>query len=439
MSALAKMLLACGYPVRGYDAVYGRQVQILRGMGVKISVGETAWADLSGAEIVVYTDAVDEKDERLSYARREGKWIMSRADLLAALAAEFSRVIAVAGSHGKTTCTAMCAHALARVNAPFAAHIGGEDSVFDNFTMTGTDFFVTEACEYKKNLSKIQADTAIVLNIDKDHLECYKDEEELNELFFEYLSRARTPLICADDKNCRRKLESKETQNFITFGCDDISFDYSATEIKRQKKGYSFWVTEYGKRLCRIQLSVQGKHNVYNALAAFAALRSYGFDEREIAKGLQDFQGVKRRFERLGEAFGGQVIADYAHHPSEIAAVMKTAKESLPIEESKRRLYVIFQPHTFSRTRLLMEEFVSVLSEVENLVVYKTFAAREGYEESGSAKTLAERLGNAIYADNAYALEAYLRASVQEGDCLLFLGAGDIYALAQHFTSKTNG
>lgn len=431
MSSLAKMLLSSGYEVSGYDAVYGRQVQSLRNLGVEISVGGEEICGVARAEVVIYTDAIPSTDKRLVYARQENKLILSRGQLLSLLCNEFSRVISVAGSHGKTTCTAMCAHALSCTGTPFAAHIGGEDVRFDNFMMSGTEFLITEACEYKKNLSKITADSAILLNVDKDHLECYKDENELKNLFKEYLLRAKTAFVCIDDKNCRKILEEEQKISAVTFSAFDISADYIAWGIRRTKDGYTFNVTEYGKKLCCVQLRVPGRHNVLNALAAIAVLRSYGFDEKEIVKGLQGFSGVKRRFERLGNIFGAEAIADYAHHPREIEATVSTAMENGVKKNERGKIIVIFQPHTYSRTKLLMKEFIDVLQPLKNVVVYRTFSARESYDEQGSARRLAECVG-AIYADNTHALETYLKATAKEGDLLLFLGAGDIYRVAQY-------
>ncbi len=429
MSALAKMLLSSGYRVSGYDAFYGRQVQILKSMGVSIAVGEEEDFDnLSRAEVVVYTDAISQEDRRLCFAQNQAKLVMSRGKLLAILCEQFSKVISIAGSHGKTTCTAMCAHVFSEMNVPFAAHIGGEDLTFDNFLMTGKDFFVTEACEYKKNLSYITADSAILLNVDNDHLDCYQGEDDLKEHFFSYLNRAKLAFICADDKKCKEYICAGQKNDLITFGVEDIILDYTAMEVKSSENGCSFSVYEYGKRLCRVQLSVLGKHNVLNALAVFAVLRSYGFDEKEISKGLKSFQGVKRRFEKLGRLYGAIVIADYAHHPREIEATIAVAKESM--QKRGGKLHVIFQPHTYSRTKLLFEEFVSVLTPIANLVVYATFGAREKYDEEGSAKKLAEAIGRTVYVDNAFSLEVYLRNTIKAEDTVLFLGAGDVYTVA---------
>ena len=162
-------------------------------------------------------------------------------------------------------------------------------------------------------------------------------------------------------------------------------------------------------------------------MAAFAAIRSFGFDEKEICKGLESFTAVKRRFEKIGTYKGASVICDYAHHPKEIRAALRTAEGIC-----KGNLYVVFQPHTYSRTKLLMNEFVDVLTKIKNLVLYKTYPAREMYDGAGSAKTLAQAVGNCLYAENAYVLKTWLKTTVKEGDTVLFLGAGDIYYVAQY-------
>ncbi len=425
MSSLASLLLRYGYAVTGSDAVCGSLIERLRRNGAFVETGEarTLFA-VRAADVVVYTDAVAETDEERLEAERAGKIVYARADFLRLVSRAFPYAVSVAGSHGKTTCTAMCAHILRAANAPFTAHIGGEDCAFSNFYSDGTEYFVTEACEYKKNLLKICADTRILLNIDYDHMECYGSEDALVRTFLEYCAGAKTAVVCADDKRC------EDVKNAVTFGVKNPCADYLAVDVRSRREQYSFTVKEYGKPLCRVRLSVVGKCHVYNALAAFAAMRSYGFSEREICQGLRSFQGVKRRFEKMGTLFGAAVVCDYAHHPKEIVSTVLTAKKTC-----KGNLFVVFQPHTYSRTKTLMNDFVECLKPIERLLIYKTFPAREKYDEEGCAKTLAERVG-CLYADTANALKTWLARSAKENDCVLFLGAGDVYYLAEYLVKE---
>ena len=429
MSALAKLVYFRGYTISGYDAARSEQTEELSALGIPVKIGDGEDLALQRAEVVVYSDAIGDTDARLVYAKRVGKIVCGRMELLSMLCGRFKKVVSVAGSHGKTTCTAMCAHIFKTLNVPFSAHIGGEDADFGNFHSCGGEYFVTEACEYKKNMLKMRSSRAILLNIDKDHMECYEDEEDLGSSFESYCAAADVAFVCADDGKCIRF-----GRKYTTFGIDNPHCDYRATALKQTGEKYSFTVTEYGKPLCRIRLNAAGKCNVYNALAAFAAVRSFGFDEREIAKGLENFTAVKRRFERIGQApSGATVICDYAHHPREIAATVETAKKIC-----KGDLYVVFQPHTYSRTRLLMSEFVALLRKIPRLMIYKTYPAREFYDEAGSAKTLAKEIGNCLYAETVKQLNAWLSGSLKSDDLVLFLGAGDIYYAAQYLTREWN-
>ena len=426
MSALARYLLLRGNFVSGSDLVGGEQVCFLKGMGVKINVGEDVVGEgLQTADVVVYTDAVSKRNSELLAAREMGKIIYSRAELLREICGDFSHVVSVAGSHGKTTCTAMCAHIFSAAGAAFCAHIGGEDLRFQNFHYTGNDYFITEACEYKKNLLKIPTETAILLNVDKDHLECYDGLSGLKETFLEYCSRAKTAIVNLDDE------AASEAQNAVSFSIYEKGANYRAVNLRREKERYSFTVREFGVDVCKIRLRVPGRHNVYNALAAFAAARCYGFSVEEIKRGLENFSGVKRRFERMGAYNGAEVICDYAHHPKEILSVVQTA-----LRMKKGKLLVVFQPHTYSRTKSLMEEFIETLRGINDLLIYKTFPAREEYDVEGDGRRLAERVGTCLYADNLSSLRTWLNRTAGEGDMILFLGAGDIYYLAKYFISQ---
>jgi len=426
MSALAKFLSVCGYEVSGSDGVKGEWAEKLASYGVKIFIGIDAnRAELLSADAVIYTDAIAENHEELQKAKELDIPLLRRAELLRIISEEFPNVLAVAGSHGKTTCASMCAHVFQQTRVGFTAHIGGEDSVFGNYISTGYEYFLTEACEYKKNLLNLRPTVGILLNIDKDHMECYRDEKELLQCFQTYCKNSQTAFLCADNEKCR------SIGDFPSFGITNKLADYRATDIQVHAERYAFMVEEYGKPLCRVKLNALGKCNIYNALAAFAARRSFGFNEKEIAKGLETFTAVKRRFEKIGYFQGVKCICDYAHHPREIESTVKTAENIC-----RGQLYVVFQPHTYSRTKLLMNEFVNVFREIHHVMIYKTFAAREKYEEEGSAKRLAEEIGDCLYAENIYALKTWLKKTVKEGDLILFLGAGDIYYVAQYLLKE---
>lgn len=425
MSALAKYLSVCGYAVSGSDGARGEETEHLVFYGIKVYIGiDENRAELVNADLAVYTDAIPSEHAELARARRDGKQILARAELLRLVCEAFPHVLSVAGSHGKTTCTSMCAHVLKAAEAPFTAHIGGEDLAFGNFYSSGEEYFVTEACEYKKNMLKIRAEAAVLLNIDRDHMECYESVEELTSCFRRYCEQAKAAFVCADDER------SAALGDFPTFGISSTLADYRAVDLRALGERYSFTVEEYGKPLCRVRLKAIGRCNVYNALAAFAATRSLGFDEKEIRAGLESFEAVKRRFERIGSFHGASFVCDYAHHPREIAATYATASGVC-----KGRLLVVFQPHTYSRTKLLMQDFIRVLQPIKELMIYKTYPAREKYDEEGCAETLARRVGS-LYSENVYVLKTWLKKTAREGDMVLFLGAGDIYYAAQYLLKE---
>lgn len=412
MSALAKILLSFGKTVAGYDRVDGQYVQSLRASG--IDVVNHLNADISGYDCIVYTDAIASNNRILLNARRLNKLIISRGRLLAEISREFSFVTAVAGCHGKTTCTAMIAHVFKSAGLKFSAHIGGDDLSFDNAFFGGTDYFVTEACEFKRNFLTLTPDIAVVLNSDADHLDCYGTAENLKSAYDEFCEQGKTAI----------RLYADGAGATITFGLDDRA-TYYAKKLRNEKGNFSFIAYENGSELGKITLGVPGKHNVLNALATVATARTLGLDFNLIEEGLEDFKGVGRRFECIGRLNGASCIADYAHHPNEIKAVLKTARLV-----NQGEIYVVFQPHTYSRTKTLFKQFVGVLSSVKKLLIYKTYAAREYYDDAGSALTLSNAVKRSKYGDCPDDITDFT-ANCKLGDVVLFLGAGDIYEIAK--------
>ncbi len=414
MSGLAKYVCSLGKKVGGSDVVRSVFTDELISCGVELDIGGSA-ERVKEYDLIIYTDAIKENDARLCEAKKLSKEIISRGQFLYELSRDFNKVIAVSGCHGKTTCTSMLAHIFNAAGKKFAAHIGGKDLEFSNFYFCGKDFFITEACEYKKNFLLLKPNIAIVLNSDPDHLECYGNESALRQAYLTFADGADIAISLYCDLPISYGL---------SFGFDKAA-DYYAKDIKNNGGTYSFSVYEGACELGRVNLSVYGKHNVLNALAAIAAARTSGISFRYIREGLAAFSGVERRFERIGTFNGADCIADYAHHPDEIRAVVRTAKK---ITEGK--LYIIFQPHTYSRTKNLFRQFVKVLSPLNNLLIYKTFAAREYFDDAGSALTLSQRIKKSCYGDSVQDITDFI-SRAGEGDAILFLGAGDIYFIAK--------
>ena len=419
MSGLARYLKNIGFSVSGSDIASSYYTKILEDEGIKVYIGHCE-DNVCGADVVVYSSAVKEDNPELKYAVSNNKYVLKRSDLLRMVSELYNEKIGVAGCHGKTTATCMLAHIFDAANMEFGAHIGGHDNTLGNFVAKGNKYFISEICEYKKNISNFTPDIAVVLNIEADHMDCYNDLDELSSCYFEFLNKAKYKIVCADDTI----LMKYDNSDKITFGFSDNA-DYKAESIVNNDGYYSFEVVERSKRIFKIKLNILGKHNILNALAAIAAARTAGIKPKDIKRGLKNFTGIRRRFEKIGILGGAQVIADYAHHPKQISLSVASVRQAVT-----GKLFAVFQPHTYSRTIYLKDEFVKVLKNIDNLFIYKTYPAREEYMEGGSAKELYDMLPNASgYYENMKDLKDRLISEVGKGDVILVLGAGDIYDL----------
>lgn len=413
MSALAQLLHDRSVRVRGSDDAASETTEKLASRGIPVHIGR---AEEIAEPAVVCTGAIPEDHPQLSAARRAGKRVLQRSELLGMVAASFPHVLSVAGCHGKTTTSSMLSHIFMRGGRAFTCHIGGEDLTLGNYASTGAEYFITEACEFQRSFLSLNSEIAIVLNCDRDHTDCYATREELFGAYRAFAERAQKVVVNADDPYARR------IPHALSFGFH--GGDVRAENLRSVGEKYSFTVEERGIPIVRVRLPVVGKVHILNALAAFCAARLAGFTAEEIRRGLEDFRGVGRRFEFVGTLAGAPVVCDYAHHPREIAATLSTAKR---LCEGKVRL--VFQPHTYTRTRDLMEEFVEVLKRAEEPIIYRTYAAREKFDPQGSAVALVARLSDASYVQSPEGLRARLEGELGEGDMVLALGAGDIYGV----------
>lgn len=414
MSGLAKFLLNLGKKVAGSDVVSGEYVKDLMDLGVKVSDGRLC-ESIKDYDVIIFTDAIKNDNGQLIEAKRLKKEILSRGQLLYEVSRSFKKVIAVSGCHGKTTCTAMLAHIFSAAGKRFGAHIGGKDKTFSNSYYCGNDYFLTEACEYKRNFLLLKPNVSVILNADADHLECYGSADNLRLAYIGFAEVASVSVTLYGELG---------VAGGVTFGFDKRA-DYSARRVKETCGKYSFCAYEGERFLGEVNLSVYGKHNVLNALAAIAAARTAAIPFLSIKEGLENYSGVERRFERIGAVNGAECIADYAHHPNEISATIQTAKSI-----ARGKLYVIFQPHTYSRTKNLFKEFVKALSTPNNLLIYRTFAAREYFDNEGSALTLSQHVKKSKYGDDIRDIYDFIKFATAD-DLVLFLGAGDIYEIAK--------
>ncbi len=414
VSVLARLLLSKNFTVSGSDIAFTKTVEDLTTMGLKFNLGHDASA-VENVDVVVYSSAISLDNVELLKAKQLKKATFTRAEFLSLILTCYKKTVGISGSHGKTTATSMLANMLKYANKQITALIGGSDINLGSFVFSPSNYaLITEVCEFAKNIKEVTTSVAVCLNIDNDHLDSYGSFGELKKEFYSYLSRAKFKVLCADDK----ELSNYKGKNVITYGAQKKA-DYFATNVKSNGGKYSFDLYYKDKYINRFDLSVYGIHNVYNALSCIAVANSYfKLSFEDIYKGLLTFKGVMRRFEEYN-LFDKKIIFDYAHHPTEIEKSILAVKEFVDGD-----FLTVFQPHTYSRTKLLFNDFVKVLSG-NNIIIYKEYPAREVYDELGSSKRLSENVKNSIYFDDINLLLEYIKDSKYAN--VLVLGAGDLY------------
>lgn len=412
MSALAVFLKAKGFCVCGYDKSQNDATAKLKSLGISVNKEE----DIKSCDLAVVSSAIAEDNPVLIKLKQYGKPFIGRGQLLSELFSLYPKTIGIAGTHGKTTCTALTAHIFKRACMPFTAHIGGEDNLLGNMYLGGDEYFISEVCEYKQNINYITPFLGVVLNVDDDHLESYSSFDNLKQAFADYVGRSRVAVLNKDDAL------TVINKNKIYFSMLNKNADYYASEIECLNGKLSYVINEKGSPLCKINGQTGGTHDVYNALAATACARFYNIPPDCISEAISRFSGIKRRNEYMGKYKNIKVYADYCHHPKQIECTLKECKNKF-----KGKTAFIFQPHTYSRTKALFSKFINVLSGVENLFVFDTYAAREQYEYEGSAKALCFALPNACYAGDNANVKNILDYLSESFDCVVVLGAGNLY------------
>ncbi len=374
MSALAKYCLSHRVCVSGSDRSLSEEVILLRSLGAEIRIGhgKTLPQDV---DAVVYTSAVGDGNPELQFARKNNIPLFKRSEFLGEIVAGFENSVAICGSHGKTTTTAMLSDIFINAGYNPTVFLGGEGKSFGNFNRGGEELVILEACEYKKNFLDIKPNFTVVTNIDNDHLDCYSGIDEEIATVRQFIKDSLA-FINMDNENSSALCSVAS----VSYGINSKA-TYLAKNIKGEDSTTSFALYAYGRRLGRIKLPLRGMHNVYNALSASAFAIDRKIPFTVVKRSLEKFEGVKRRDEFIGEFNGVRYFCDYAHHPSEISSILSAERE-------KDQTLYVFQPHTFSRTKYLMDDFTKVLKEVKNLIIYKTYPAREKFSSKGSARAL---------------------------------------------------
>ncbi len=425
MSALAELLAARGCLISGSDRQDSPLTRRLKQLGIPVRIGHARCAT-AGADCVVYTSATDSENPERKAAQENNIPLLRRAELLGQLVNPHP-AICVAGTHGKTTTTAMISTMLSTANQDPTTLVGGVICGWETALHIGNGtLWVVEADEYDRSFLTLKPKIAVVTALEADHLDCYEDMNDIRTAFEQFVNTLPDDgcaVLCADSPEIRM-LNLNEPYKKITYGL--TSGDLRATNIEQDGFGVAFDVFEKNKRLGRTRLQVPGKHNVANALSALGVGVYVGLNWEEICNGIEAFRGVHRRFEILGKAQGIAVVDDYAHHPTEIAATIQAARAGW-----SGRLVVAFQPHLYTRTRDFAPDFAQVLQRADRVWITDIYPAREEPIAGVDGKWLANQIPGANYAPALNDLKSALLNDLHADDLLLVMGAGDIETVAR--------
>lgn len=436
MSGLAEILLNKGYKVSGSDRNSSSIIEKLEKNGAKICIGHNA-DNVIGADIVVYTAAIAQDNPEILKAKELNIPLMDRAEFLGSIMKGHKFNVAVSGTHGKTTTTSMLSNIALAADTDPTILVGGElDAINGNVRCGNSQYFITEACEYKASFLKFYPFVGIILNIEADHLDYYRDINHIEETFdkFAHLIPEDGYLVtCAEDERAMR-IASHIGCNVITYGISQG--DVTARYISYDTKGCgSFDVYKEDSFLFKAKLNVPGRHNILNALASICAALSLNIDKEYIVEGLNMFRGAHRRFEIKGVKDGVTVVDDYAHHPTEIKAALSAAKNY-----PHKKIYCVFQPHTYSRTKTLFDGFTKAFFDADELILADIYAAREKDTHEISSNMLGDKIRElGVCCENFHSFEniaAYLKTKLGSGDLLITVGAGDVYKVGEIYLDK---
>ncbi|MBS6396958.1 MAG: UDP-N-acetylmuramate--L-alanine ligase [Clostridiales bacterium] len=438
MSGLAEILLKEGFSVSGSDSRESELTRHLEARGAVICYGQCAENIKEGTEVVVYTAAIHADNPEFAAAAAAGIPMLTRAELLGQIMRNYRTAIAVSGTHGKTTTTSMLSTVLLQGNMDPTISVGGIlPAIGGNIRVGHSETFLTEACEYTNSFLSFHPTISIILNIEEDHMDFFKDLADIRSSFrrFAGLLPENGLLIINGEIEHPQEITAGISARTVNYGLTGTE-DYTAQDISYNETGCaSFTAIGCGRMLGQVTLNVPGIHNVSNALAAIAAALELNIPFEQIQKGLTAFHGTDRRFQYKGEVNGVTVIDDYAHHPTEIEATLKAAANY-----PHRELWCVFQPHTYTRTKAFLHEFAQALSHADHVVLTDIYAARETDTLGISSRTLQEeiqKLGKTChYFPSFDEVEKFLSEKCIHGDLLITMGAGDVLKIGENLLSR---
>ncbi len=439
MSGLAEILLEAGFRISGSDMKQSALTDKLKANGAEIFIGQSA-DNIHNPELVVYTAAIHPDNPEFAEAVRRGIPMLSRAELLGEIMTNYEEAVNIAGTHGKTTTTSMLTEILIQAQKDPTVSVGGLlDAIGGNLRNGGRDYFVAEACEYTNSFLSFHPTVAVVLNVEADHLDFFKDIDDIRNSFKRFIHTLPQDergflIINGDIRDCGFFTDDLGCP-FTTFGLGENN-DYTARDISFDEFARpSYTLVKKGRELGRITLKVHGRHNVIDSLAAIAAAERVGAGLEDIREALKNFEGVKRRFEHKGSVNGCEILDDYAHHPQEIEATLRAAKQC-----RHNKLYVVFQPHTYTRTKALLNEFAEALRNADEVILADIYAAREvntlGVSSADIAALINAAGGRAVYIPEFEKIKKYIKDNVTEGDMLITMGAGNVVDIADQLTTR---
>ena len=438
MSGIAELLKHWGFTVTGSDRTASEVTRKLNLDGIHVVIGHDLEM-VSKANIVVYTAAIKDDDPELVKARELGIKTEERADFLGRITKAFEDTICVSGTHGKTTTTSMISMCFIEAAQDPSIQVGATlKDIGGNYRVGNSEHFIIEACEYVESFLKFYPKAEVVLNIDNDHLDYFKNIDNINNAFIKYVKLLpKTGLLVTniDNKYCS-ELYKYTSAKIVTYAMENDKANFIARNVVFNKNGFAkFDVYHNNNFYGTFELSVPGIHNVSNALACIALCDSYGIERSDIKEGLKKYTGAERRFEYVGEVNGASVYDDYGHHPTEIEATAKAMKN-----KEFNKSFVVFQPHTYSRTKEHLDEFANALKNFDNIIVTDIYAARETNTYGVSAQDIVRKIKesgkDAMYISQFEDIVRYLKENVKENDLVLTLGAGTVTKIGPMLVKK---
>lgn len=432
MYPLAQILHSKGFYLTGSDNNETETLELVRKMGIPVFIGQCA-ENIEGADLIVYTAAIMNDNPELIAARESGVTTVERADLLGLITGRYGNSICVSGTHGKTTTSSMLTQIFLSEKVDISAVIGGKlKSIGGSGVAGSSDTMVCEACEFMDHFLKLSVDVAVILNVDEDHLDYFKNLDNIIASFRKFCNNAsKAVIINGDDENSMKAVEGVKGKDIITFGHSNKNMWYPKNIVHSGNLETSFDIMFKGSLFCKAVIHVPGEHNVINAVAAAAAAQYSGVSAEGIAKGLDEFKGAGRRFEKYGEYNGITIVDDYGHHPAEIAATLKTAKGM-----SFKRVWAVHQPFTYSRTFILMDDFAKALSIADKVVLTEIMGSREKNTYNVYAKDLCDKIDGCVWFPEFEQVADYVYKNAEEGDLIITLGCGDVYKAARLICKK---